>query len=142
MTNATTTANFRRCSGGMKSRRWTPFNTVAMVLGFVLFWPIGLAMLAYIVWGDRMTGNFATMRDKMDSFGGKFSRDNRPHYRHNPTGNVAFDEYRAAELARLEEERRKIDEMRSEFDEYIHNLRRAKDQKEFDKFMSSRDDSE
>lgn len=142
MTNATTTANFRRCSGGTKSRRWTPFNTVAMVLGFVLFWPIGLAMLAYIIWGDRMTGNFASMRDKMDSFGGKFSRDSRLHYRHQLTGNVAFDEYRAAELTRLEEERRKIDEMRSEFDEYIHNLRRAKDQKEFDKFMTNRDDSE
>ncbi|MFW5655271.1 MAG: DUF2852 domain-containing protein, partial [Roseicyclus sp.] len=26
----------------------------AMVLGFVLFWPIGLALLAYMIWSKRM----------------------------------------------------------------------------------------
>lgn len=137
-----TTADQRHCSGPFRSRRWTTFNTIAMILGFVLFWPLGLAMLAYIVWGDRMTGNLATARDRMDGFGAKFSRDRRPHHRARSTGNAAFDEYRTAELARLEEERRKIDEMRAEFDEFVNNLRRAKDQKEFDKFMASREASE
>lgn len=141
MMNATT-ADQRNCSGPFRSRRWTPFNTVVMILGFVLFWPLGLAMLAYIIWGDRMTGNLATARDKMDGFGAKFSRGRRPHYRAHATGNTAFDEYRSAELARLEEERRKIDEMRAEFDEFVDNLRHAKDKKEFDKFMASRSSSE
>jgi hypothetical protein len=54
------------------------------------------------------------------------------------TGNVAFDDWREAELTRLEEERRKLDEMRSEFDEYLRELRRAKDQEEFDRFMRDR----
>jgi hypothetical protein len=27
-----------------------------MVLGFVVFWPLGLAMLAYILWGNRFEG--------------------------------------------------------------------------------------
>jgi len=26
----------------------------AMVLGFILFWPIGLALLAYMIWSKRM----------------------------------------------------------------------------------------
>ena len=26
----------------------------AMVLGFILFWPLGLALLAYMIWGKRM----------------------------------------------------------------------------------------
>lgn len=146
MTHATI-ADQRNGSSGCRSRRWTPFNTIGMILGFVLFWPLGLAMLAYIVWGDRMTGRLANIRDRMDEFGSRFSRDRRPHYRPYSTsaystGNVAFDEYRAAELARLEEERRKLDAMRAEFDEFIHNLRRAKDQKEFDKFMAGREASE
>ena len=51
---------------------------------------------------------------------------------------ATFDDWREAELARLEEERRKLDEMRHEFDEYLRELRRAKDQKEFDEFMASR----
>ncbi|AZH16767.1 DUF2852 domain-containing protein [Brucella melitensis] len=31
---------------------WTPATIALMVLGFFLFWPLGLAMLAYILWGQ------------------------------------------------------------------------------------------
>eukprot|EP01037_Dinobryon_pediforme_P034486 gene34486-40406_t len=55
-----------------------------------------------------------------------------------PTGNVAFDEWRDAELTRLEEARRKLDAAQQEFAEYMENLRRAKDREEFDRFMSQR----
>lgn len=54
------------------------------------------------------------------------------------TGNVAFDDWRKAEIDRIEEERRKLDEMREEFDAYMRELRRAKDQEEFDRFMRDR----
>ena len=57
---------------------------------------------------------------------------------HFGTGNVAFDDWREAELARLDEERRKLDEMREQFDDYVRELRRAKDQEEFDRFMRDR----
>ena len=57
---------------------------------------------------------------------------------HFTTGNVAFDDWRTAELERLEEERKKLDEMREEFDSYMRELRRAKDQEEFDRFMRDR----
>lgn len=29
---------------------WTPLTILLMVLGFIMFWPLGLAMLAYILW--------------------------------------------------------------------------------------------
>ncbi len=54
------------------------------------------------------------------------------------SGNVAFDEYRARELKRLEEERRKLEEERREFETFMQNLRRARDQEEFDRFMHDR----
>ena len=57
---------------------------------------------------------------------------------HHDTGNVAFDDWRKAELERIEEERRKLDAMREEFDNYLRELRRAKDQEEFDRFMRDR----
>ena len=50
---------------------------------------------------------------------------------------MAFDEYRAKELKRLEEERRKIDAMRAEFEEFLNEVRRAKDQEEFERFMAA-----
>ncbi len=107
---------------------WSPLNTALMVLGFIVFWPLGLAMLAFILWGDELRNMFYDARHQF-----------RRHSSHAAdSGNVAFDDYRARELKRLEEERRKLDEMREEFDTYMRNLRRAKDQEEFDRFMNKR----
>jgi len=118
---------------------WTPVTIGLMVLGFVVFWPLGLAMLAYILWGDRFEG---------------MARDARDQWRGSPlqgafdqmsnttgcarTGNVAFDDYREGELKRLEEERAKLDTMRADFDDFLRELRRARDQEEFDRFMANR----
>ena len=54
------------------------------------------------------------------------------------TGNMAFDEWRTAELARLDEERRKLDDAQREFAEYVEAIRRAKDREEFERFMAER----
>ena len=43
----------RGCASG--TGRWTPVELIAMVLGFMVFWPIGLAVLAFKYW-QRKTG--------------------------------------------------------------------------------------
>ena len=120
---------------------WTPATIALMVLGFVVFWPLGLAMLAYIIFGDRLKNFKKDANETVDgmfaSCRGKFRDGRGPSFR-SATGNVAFDDWRDAELARLDEERRKLDEMREEFDDYSRELRRAKDQEEFDRFMRER----
>lgn len=129
MTHTATFTARRRCN-----RRWSGLNVLLMIVGFVLFWPLGLAMLAWIVWGDEISR-------MADEFRGRFGSVSRSvpirPYTAARTGNMAFDEYRARELERLEEERRKIDAMRSEFEEFLHEVRRAKDQEEFEKFMAA-----
>ena len=55
-----------------------------------------------------------------------------------PSGNRAFDEWREAELARLEEERRKLEDAHREFAEFVENIRKAKDREEFERFMNER----
>ncbi len=114
---------------------WTPATIGLMVLGFMFFWPLGLAMLAYIVWGDRLDGLKQDIGRSTDDLTKQFRCKTKTTHR---TGNVAFDDWREAELERLAEERRKLDEMRAEFDEYSRELRRAKDQEDFDRFMSDR----
>ena len=109
---------------------WTPLTITLMVLGFVIFWPLGLAMLAYILWGDKMQDAFYDVRRQFHNHSASHSVGR--------SGNVAFDEYREKELKRLAEERRKLDTMREEFDTYMRNLRRAKDKEEFDRFMNAR----
>ena len=33
---------------------WTPVSILLMIVGFMCFWPLGLVMLACIIWGDRV----------------------------------------------------------------------------------------
>jgi Protein of unknown function (DUF2852) len=116
---------------------WTPATIAMMIVGFMIFWPLGLAMLAYILWGDRLEGFKSEVNRATGRFNCAWGRNGRDNH-HMRTGNVAFDDWRQAELVRLEEEQRKLDEMRAEFDEYLRELRRAKDQDEFDAFMAAR----
>ncbi|CDX37442.1 conserved hypothetical protein [Mesorhizobium sp. SOD10] len=121
---------------------WTPATIALMVIGFMVFWPLGLAMLVYIIWGDRLEGFKRDVNRATDGIfaGCRRGSDKAARWGHGSsrTGNVAFDDWREKELERLAEERRKLDEMLSEFDEYARELRRAKDQEEFDRFMAQR----
>ena len=117
---------------------WTPATIGLMIVGFMVFWPLGLAMLAYIIWGDRLDGFKRDINRVTDGLfaGCRRGRSRRRDWAR--TGNVAFDEWREKEFDRLAEERRKLDEMLNEFDEYARELRRAKDKEEFDRFMAER----
>lgn len=115
---------------------WTPATVALMVLGFMVFWPLGLAMLAYILFGEKFQ-NFKREANRKADTAFAWCRTNS-YSASGSTGNVAFDDWRKAELERLDEERRRLDEMRAEFDTYARELRRAKDQEEFDRFMRDR----
>lgn len=92
----------------------------AMVLGFIVFWPVGLALLAYMIWGKKMFGKRTCgPRNRMHL--GAFK----------PSGNSAFDAYKADMLKRLEDEQ-------AAFEAFLKRLREAKDKSEFDAFMDER----
>jgi hypothetical protein len=117
---------------------WTPATIALMVIGFMVFWPLGLAMLAYIIWGDRLDGFKRDVNRATDGVFASCRRGGWKNKRSPATGNIAFDDWREKELDRLAEERRKLDETLAEFDDYARELRRAKDQEEFDRFMANR----
>lgn len=112
-----------------------------MILAFIVFWPLGLAMLAFMIGSGRMScrgyaggepgsrweRKMARFQEKMERWGRH--QTGRPGF--SSTGNAAFDEYRDATLQRLEEEAR-------EFKEFLDRLRQAKDKQEFDQFMAER----
>src|SRR5690349_9069072 len=73
-----------------------------MVLGFIAYWPIGLAILAFLLWSGRMgcrhhQGTGRWWRDAE----GAARRWYGPGYGRS-SGNWAFDEYRSETLRRLE----------------------------------------
>ena len=122
--------------------QWSPLTITLMVLGFIVFWPLGLAVLGYILWGEKFGGTPEKAQaywNKGCSFVGANKRHwNKGSYSMKSSGNAAFDEYRAEQLKRLEEERARLDAEIDAFHEYMANLNKAKDREEFDRFMNER----
>ena len=104
-----------------------------MVLGFIVFWPIGLAILAYMIWSGRM-GHWGKRGHGRWYGAHKAAGCCSPRWNtrdHASSGNQAFDEYKEETLRRLEDEQ-------AEFLEFLERLRHAKDKAEFDQFMADR----
>jgi hypothetical protein len=107
-----------------------PAWIAVMVLGFIVWWPVGLIILGFILWSGRMGcghGHWGRWRNERWERRGWEGR----HFGRNRSGNSAFDEYRAETLRRLEAEQK-------EFMDFLQRLRHAKDKAEFDEFMAER----
>ncbi|UWU94009.1 DUF2852 domain-containing protein [Bradyrhizobium sp. CB1015] len=118
---------------------WHPGWIAVTILGFIIWWPIGLALLFFTLgsrrmscWShqDRWQNKMEKMQYKMDRMRDRMERRGFGFGFGPPSsGNRAFDEYRAETLQRLEEEQR-------EFKDFLTRLRHAKDKEEFDQFMA------
>jgi hypothetical protein len=111
---------------------WHPGWVAVTILGFLIWWPIGLALLLYTI-GSRKMGCWSHQdrwSNKMERMQYKMERMRRGFPFGGPSsGNRAFDEYRMETLRRLEEEQ-------VEFRNFLDRLRHAKDKEEFDQFMA------
>ncbi|MGZ0189983.1 MAG: DUF2852 domain-containing protein [Alphaproteobacteria bacterium] len=110
------------CAG---NARWTPANIGSVALGFVLFWPVGLFILFYVLSGGDMAQAFNRGKEWVS---GMF---NRASTSSSTSGNAAFDSYREETLNRLQEEQ-------NAFGDFMERLKRARDQEEFERFMNER----
>lgn len=95
----------------------------AMILGFIFFWPVGLALLAYMIWSKRMFNRAHCAARRHAHM--------HHHRAWSSSGNTAFDAYKSETLRRLEEEQ-------EAFESFLQRLRDAKDKSEFDSFMEDR----
>jgi hypothetical protein len=103
-----------------------------MVVSFILFWPLGLTVLAFLLWSGRMGRGCGWDRGRWQQrFADRWERRMGDAWHGPSSGNRAFDEYRQETLKRLEDEQR-------EFRDFLERLRMAKDRSEFDQFMSDR----
>src|SRR5207245_9098401 len=107
-----------------------------MVLSFIVYWPLGLAMLAFLIWSGRMMG--CRHHRGAGPGPGRWWQDAEGAARRwtgggyaRSSGNWAFDEYRAEALRRLEEEQ-------PEFRELLERLRHATDKAELDQCRPDR----
>ena len=141
--------------GRASTSNWTLFEVAAMVGGFIIYWPVGLAVLGYKVYQGKMGAPDlqTTVVDKwrqarsvvgpwVEASNAARTRSDAPwntaRRAYTGTGNAAFDDWKAAELGRLEEERRKLDVAHREFADFLDHMRKARDREEFDRFMNER----
>lgn len=99
-----------------------PGLILLMVAGFLLWWPLGLLALAFILWSGSFGRTNGQWWERIKSFGGSWFTS---------TGNKAFDQHRKDTLRKLEEEAKA-------FQEFVDKMRFTKDADEFDKFMRDR----
>jgi len=119
--------------------RLAPGWIAVTVLGFIIWWPIGLALLFFTLgsrkmgcWShqDRFANKMERMQHKMERMRGAWSAAaSASAVSARPRVAPAFDEYRMETLRRLEEEQ-------TEFRDFLDRLRHAKDKEEFDQFMA------
>src|ERR1700710_295011 len=116
---------------------WHPGWIAVTILGFIIWWPVGLALLFFTLgsrkmgcWShqDRWANKMERMQSKMERMRGRMDRHGFP-FGFASGGNPAFGEYRMEALRRLEDEQK-------DFREFLERLRHAKDKEEFDAFMA------
>jgi Protein of unknown function (DUF2852) len=116
-----------------------PAWIILMILAFVWWWPLGLAILAFLIGSGRMGcwnhNGMSRWQNKMDRMQAKMDGMRGCDWwsSSSSSGNRAFDDYRTETLKRLEGEQR-------EFKDFLQRLRFAKDRQEFDQFMAERRD--
>jgi hypothetical protein len=108
-----------------------PAWIAVMVVGFIIWWPLGLAVLAYLIWSGRMGCWRGRGHGRWHESMERMREEARRWHTGPSSGNRAFDEYKAETLRRLEEEQRA-------FREFLDRLRMSKDRTEFDQFMAER----
>ena len=107
-----------------------PAAIALTLVAFWFWWPVGLAILAYLAFNPRPASP-----SRGPGWPLAVSGHDGPCVRGfsyaPPSGNRAFDEYRSETLRRLEDEQK-------DFVEYLDRLRQARDKQEFDQFMADR----
>ena len=121
----------RSCGYWGSKGNWSGINIAAMVLGFVIFWPIGLFILYWIVTGRSVSEIPRKMRNQWS----KLTRKSEFNGNHT-TDNTVFNEFQQTQYDRIREIKDEIKERSRRFSEFRENAKRRADEEEFNRFMS------
>ncbi len=119
----------RSCGSG----HWSGANIAAMVLGFIIFPPLGFVVLLWTILGHPIQDLPGWVRDKWDQI---FRKSSAEAYK--DSENIIFTEYQQTQYDRIREIKEEIKKRAEAFRSFRFNAKRRKDQEEFDEFMASK----
>ena len=125
-------------NGSCSKGNWSPLNIGAMVVGFVLFWPIGLVVLYWNIKGRDAWDLPAAAKHKWSSL---FNRNNVSRDV-SDSNNAVFDEFQQTQYDRIAEIKEEIKERARRFNEFRGDAKRRAEEEEFNKFMANHPDSD
>ena len=112
-----------------KRANWSGSNIAVMVVAFVLFWPIGLFVLYWILTGRDAVDLPGRISAKWNQFKGN-SFSERP-----VSDNQVFNDYQQTQYDRIREIKDEIKERAKRFSDFRADAKRKADEEEFRKFM-------
>ena len=111
-------------------------NLAAMVVGFVLFWPVGLFFLFWILSGRDVRDLPSAIQETWSGiFNGSLGRT-RAHSGSKGENSV-FDEFQQTQYDRITEIKEEIKDRSRRFRNFRSEAKRRADEAEFKEFMSS-----
>ncbi|EAR60825.1 DUF2852 domain-containing protein [Neptuniibacter caesariensis] len=118
-----------RCGGG----HWSAANIASMVLGFIIFAPLGFVILVWSILGNPVQELPGWIRAQWGRVvrGGKVKTVNGEE-------NEVFNEYQQTQHDRISEIKEEIRKRAEAFRDFKANAQRRKDQQEFDDFMANK----
>ena len=115
---------------------WSGINIAAMVIGFVLFWPLGLLILYWNIKGRKVKDLPRAIQQKWSAMvNGSWSPSKSDGSSNGE--NTVFDEYQQTQLDRITEIKEEVKNRARSFRDFRFNAKRREDEDEFKEFMSS-----
>ena len=118
-----------------KSGNWSCFNIAAMVLGFIVFWPLGLFILFWNISGRSVKELPGSVRQTWSNLTNGWGGDTSFH-RADSSDNDVFNEYQQTQYDRIHEIKEEIKTRSTRFKNFRKDAKRRADQEEFNRFMS------
>ncbi len=126
--------------------RWKPVDLVLLVIGFAVWWPIGLAFLLWKLWNDRRPHPYevedflqraaGVAHDLFEKLANGWNSTPAIRSGSDVTGNEAFDRYVRERSDLIDEERRKLDQEIEAFRAFLAR-EKANDGSLYDRFRST-----
>ena len=115
---------------------WSPMNVAVMVIGFMLFWPLGLIVLGWAVSGRHVRDLPGAVRELWSRVGNGDGLVRSLSGRGPWSDNAVFNDYQQTQYDRIRELELELAERKRRFAEFRKEARRHADQDEFDRFMA------
>lgn len=123
--------------GGCCKGNWSAMNIAAMVIGFILFWPLGLVVLYWNITGRDLQDLPTAAKRLWDKilFG-------NTSFKSGESGNSVFEDFQQTQYDRIREIKGEIRDRARRFKAYRDDKKRQEDEAEFNAFMAKKPDPE